>query len=178
MFSTISSYIWGGEAEAGLDQQQPEAEPQATAIAATVVSRPTTAAKSSRRKVHQHAKRDHSPQNGDDWVLIGDDPSPGNLSGDALDPLPPVSETSSVNGEQVETSSTRVPATRPELQVAQTQKCLRQAQLTKQRNTNKALSSKALKRSNKAVTCTRKESYTKFTLPIKSAGFNKNLKQC
>jgi len=175
MFSTISSYIWGGEAEAELDQQQPEAELQATVIAPTVVSRPKTAA-NSRRKVPQQAKRDHSPQN--DWVLIGNDPSPGSLSGDALDPLPPVSETSSVNGEQVEPSSTRVPATRPDLQVAQTQKCLRQAQLTKQRNTNKALSSKALKRSNKAVTCTRKESYTKFTLPIKSAGFNKNLKQC
>ena len=107
MFSTISSYIWGGEAEATGDQQQPlEAAPQATAVPATAVSRPKTA--NSRRKVQQ---RDQSPQNGDDWVLIGDDPAPGNLSGDALDPLPPVSETSSVNGEQVNIFFSRSVAT-------------------------------------------------------------------
>ncbi len=98
MFSTISSYIWGGEAEAIGDQQPLEAAPEATVVPATAaVSRPKTA--NSRRKAVQ--QRDQSPQNGDDWVLIGDDPAPGNLSGDALDPLPPVSETSSVNGEQV-----------------------------------------------------------------------------
>lgn len=185
MFSSISSYIWGEEAEAteaagttpSLQQPTP-AELKATAE----VERPRAVGTHSRRIKQQ--KRDQSPQNGDDWVLIGNDPSPGSLNGDALDPLPPMSADSSVNGDQgdsditSDTSSTQVPVPRHQDVQQQTQKCLRQAQLTKQRNTSKALSSKALKRSNKAVTCGKKMNIAKFSLPIKSAGFNKNLKQC
>lgn len=185
MFSSISSYIWGGEAEAGAEAAgtTPSLEqPTPAELKATVeVERPRAIGTHSRR-IRQH-KREQSPQNGDDWVLIGNDPSPGSLNGDALDPLPPMSADSSVNGDQgdsdltSDTSSTHVPVPRQD-NLQQTQKCLRQAQLTKQRNTSKALSSKALKRSNKTVTCGRKMNIAKFSLPIKSAGFNKNLKQC
>ena len=102
MFSSISSYIWGEEAEANeaagttpsLEQPTP-AELKATAE----VERPRAVGTHSRRIKQQ--KRDQSPQNGDDWVLIGNDPSPGSLNGDALDPLPLMSADSSVNGDQV-----------------------------------------------------------------------------
>jgi hypothetical protein len=185
MFSSISSYIWGGESEAegGLQQETNGLNQPTPAPTKAVADRPRTTP--SRRQKQQ--QRDQSPHNGDDWVLIGNEPSPGNLSGDALHPLPPVSAGSSVNGDQVVSdlspdSATRVPVPRqaPELDtLQQKEKCLHQAQLSKQRNTHKALSSKALKRSNKAVTSSgRKQNYSKFNLPIKSAGLNKNLKQC
>jgi len=53
-------------------------------------------------------------------------------------------------------------------------KSLKSAQICRQRNSGKALSSKSLNRSNKAV---RRESI-KYNMSIKAAGFNKNLKQC
>jgi len=181
MFSSISSYIWGGEAEATEADISNSLEISSSNTAE--VERPRAAVGTNSRRIRQQ-KRDQSPEHGEYWEFIGNEPSPGSLNGDALDPLPLISADSSVNGDQGDSdlisdpSSTHVPAPRQDPGIQQT-KCLRQAQLRKQRNTSKALSSKALKRSNKtAVTCGRKINCAKFSLPIKSAGFNKNLKQC
>lgn len=76
-------------------------------------------------------------------------------------------------GQQEEAQPTRT-AVRSVVQPATQLKSLKSAQICRQRNSGKALSSKSLNRSNKAV---RRESI-KYNMSIKSAGFNKNLKQC
>lgn len=167
MLSSISSYIWGGNAMEESEQDQS-------------VSTPTTTP----------PRRDSSPVV-EDWVLVGNQPAPGNLTG--LHPLPPVtpstnSSASSNIGEEEgqeevdqlvgQDSNTRVPV-RASHDHSVGLKSLKSAQICKQRNSGKALSSKALKRSNKAVINNgKKKESCKYSMPIKSAGFNKNLKQC
>lgn len=75
---------------------------------------------------------------------------------------------------QEEAQPTPRTAVRSVVQPATQLKSLKSAQICRQRNSGKALSSKSLNRSNKAV---RRESI-KYNMSIKSAGFNKNLKQC
>ncbi len=154
MFTSISSYIWG---------ENREEEPSVP------------------------AHRPSSPV-GEDWVLVGTQPAPGNLG--SLDPLPsltPSSNSSEAGDEVLDDLQTdedvalghdhaRVPV-RARQDQAVALKSLRSAQISKQKNSGKALSSKALKRSNKAVMSSRKET-AKYNMPIKSAGLNKNLKQC
>jgi hypothetical protein len=154
MFTSISTYIWGE------NQEENPSLP---------------------------APRPASPV-GEDWVVVGNQPAPGNLG--ALDPLPSLtpSSTSSEAGDEVQddlrqAEDIALGHDHPRIPVRARQensvglKHLRSAQISKQKNSGKALSSKALKRSNKAVMSSRKEG-SKYNMPIKSAGMNKNLKQC
>ena len=174
MFSTLSSYIWGEETQDGAGVDTPPSLPA-----------PAPA-------------RDQSP---DDWVLVGEShgPAPGDLGG-ALPPLPgsaSSSETSSVAGEEpapaaaAETEAAALPLAAPRhmhraaVRIAQQaarreQRTVAAAQLTRQRNSGKALTSKALNRSNKAVYghAGSKKQQCRQNLNIKTAGANKNLKQC
>jgi len=167
MFSTLSSYIWGGEEQAGEESGAP----------------PVRA---------PHSPREASP---DDWVLVGEtsNPAPGNLTG-ALPPLPGDStpSQSSTNSseagdlEAVETpgpvagrqrghqqSSVVQQAARKELET------VRSAQLVKQKHSGKALTSKALARKNKTVySAGNKKQIWRQNPNLKMAGANKNLKQC
>ena len=143
-------------------------------------------------------RRDESPA-GDDWVLVGgSSPAPGDLGG--LEPLrTPASSTNSSNlpsssaseaGDdevvEPEPATTRVVNQRPNtapnrldaLAVAEA-KCLKSAQLEKQRTTGKTLSSKALKRTNNSrhAEVGKRASSKRTNFPIKMAG-NRNLKQC
>ena len=177
MFSTLSSYIWGEETQDGAGVDTPTSLPAPAAAA-----------------------RDQSP---DDWVLVGEShgPAPGDLGG-ALPPLPgsaSSSETSSVAGEEsapapaaaAETEAAALPLAAPRhmhraaVRIAQQaarreQRTVAAAQLTRQRNSGKALTSKALNRSNKAVYghAGNKKQQCRQNLNIKTAGANKNLKQC
>ena len=175
MFSTLSSYIWGEETQDGAGVDTPPSLPA-----------PAPAA----------AARDQSP---DDWVLVGEShgPAPGDLGG-ALPPLPgsaSSSETSSVAGEEpapaAVTEAAALPLAAPRhmhraaVRIAQQaarreQRTVAAAQLTRQRNSGKALTSKALNRSNKAVYghAGNKKQQCRQNLNIKTAGANKNLKQC
>jgi len=156
MLSSISSYIWGGEAENGPTE--------------AVVAAPP-------------ALRDPSPVQSD-WVLVGNQPGPGSLSG--LEPLntPSASEAPSEAGEEngqatPAASGGQQRAVRPANHEASVSlKHLKAAQISRQKNSGKALSSKALKRGNKAVVPCKKREVGKYNMSIKSAGFNKNLKQC
>jgi len=169
MFSSISSYIWGGEAAAN-----EEAAPN-------VVATPP---------------RSPSPS-GEDWVMVGPTPAPGDLAG-ALEPLPGTPSSlsgtstpaSAEEGEAEEVGSTAQPlvvnrgrpndpAARVQALVTQEVKQVRQSQIQKQKNTGKALSSKALKRTNKAIMAEHcKKAAFRQNINIKMAGNNKNLKQC
>jgi len=143
-------------------------------------------------------RRDESPA-GDDWVLVGSSsPAPGDLG--ALEPLRtpassahssnlPSSTVSEAGDEEAEPepASTRVVNQRPNaapsrldaLAMAEA-KSLKSAQLEKQRNSGKTLSSKALKRTNKsrhADNVGKRANSKRSNFPIKMAG-NRNLKQC
>lgn len=178
MFTSISSYIWGAS-------NPEEDEVQQTTTTATTEVPP--AAASSRR-------RDESPATPEDWVLVGNQPAPGDLAGHhplpSLTPSTP-SAASSVIGEEEETPAEAVaPAgapvgqdnTRVPVRMSHDHtvglKGLKSAQICKQRSSGKALSSKALKRSNQAVINGKRKETVRYNLPIKSAGLNKNLKQC
>jgi len=155
MFSSISNMIWGEE---------------------EAVSHPAP------------APRSESPVL-QDWVLVGpSSPAPGDLA--SLEPLRPGSSTppsvpssaSSEVGEEAE--ATMVPRERPhppsrlDALAAEEVKSSKSAQLVKQRNSGKSLSSKALNRSNKCVLAeTGKRGVSRSNFNIKMAG-NKNLKQC
>lgn len=158
MFNSISSYIWGEEQETAPTSSSPP--------------------------------RDPSPVP-EDWVLVGPQHSsaPGNLG--ALRPLPPVtpseSSNSSESGEELNPSDESPLGARQQQQQPVraapdnrvSLKNLRSAQISKQKNSGKALSSKALARSNMTVIGGRKKDHKKFNnMSIKSAGMNKNLKQC
>lgn len=167
MLSSISSYIWGGNPDVvSVDDALPPPR------------RP----------------RDESPA-AEDWEFVGNQPAPGSLSG--LDPLPPLtpssnSEVSSAYGDHEyqpsavepldgvgqDYNNTRVPVRAGHDLTAVGIKGLKASQLCRQRQSGKALSSKAIKRSNKAVMCGRKQQTAKYNMPIKAAGMNKNLKQC
>ena len=159
MLSSISSYIWGGEAEAA-----------ESATAATITTSSTDDAAASR----QPPPREPSPAGGtEDWVLVGpNQPAPGNLSG--LAPLPPVtpspavSSASSVSGDEaeeeesdveeedgerpLEPADSRLPSrAAAETRLSSGQGLMRSAQISRQKNSGKALSSKALKRTNKVI---------------------------
>jgi len=168
MFSSISSYIWGAE------ETSEEATPN-------VLSTPP---------------RSPSPSI-DDWEMVGPSPAPGDLTG-ALEPIP--SPTASLSGtstpasaeesETEEIGSTAQPivinrgrannpAARVQALVSEEVKQVRQSQIHKQKNSGKALSSKALKRTNKAIMAEHgKKSAYRQNFNIKMAGNNKNLKQC
>jgi len=166
MFSSISSFIWGGE----------NGEEQSPAEISAPVKTP----------------RDQSPE-GEDWVLVGgaSAPAPGNLGG--VLPLPsgapsPSSSNSSDIGD-VEPMEASVPvgnrhrAHHPTALAQQAAKKefqqLKSAQITKQKSSGKAMSSKALNRSNKALFASgSKKHVTRQSFNIKMAGANKNLKQC
>jgi hypothetical protein len=190
MLSSISSYIWGGSAAnaAGDGDENP-----ATDGAAAV--RPP---------------REPSPfEGGEEWVLVGATPAPGNLSG-ALEPLAahsssslgssPASSSVSEAGDDddieephlplaaaVSTAAAQVPSGpvrgghHQDLAVLAETRAVRAGQASSQRASGKALSSKALKRSNKAVMMgghQRKQLVRASSMPLKMAGANKNLKQC
>lgn len=166
MFSSISSYIWGEE----------NADQQNMAPASEV-----------------RTPRDRSAE-GEDWVLVGDapGPAPGNLGG-AL-PLPsgassPSGSSSSSDIGDVELMEDSIPvATRhrahhPTALAQQAAKKefqhIKSAQITKQKTSGKAMSSKALNRNNKAVFASAGKKYaTRQSFNLKMAGSNKNLKQC
>lgn len=138
--------------------------------------------------------RDQSTE-GEDWVLVGETtgPAPGNLGG-ALPALPSGasspsgSSTSSDIGdaEQLAESvpvATRHRAHHPTALAQQAAKKefqhVKSAQITKQKTSGKAMSSKALNRSNKAVFASTTKKYaTRQSFNLKMAGSNKNLKQC
>merc|ERR1711915_1005371 len=66
----------------------------------------------------------------------------------------------------------------PNMQLRKTQQ-VKSAQITKQKTSGKALSSKALSRSNKVAFASVNKKYaTRQSFNIKMAGSNKNLKQC
>ena len=167
MFSSISSYIFGGE-----EAQTPQALVEEV-----------------------RAPRDHSAE-GEDWVLVGDapGPAPGDL-GAALPALPsgassPSSSSSSSNNGDAEPMEDTVPvaarhrAHHPTALAQQAAKKefqhVKSAQITKQKTSGKAMSSKALNRTNKAVfaSSTTKKYATRQSFNLKMAGSNKNLKQC
>lgn len=131
-----------------------------------------------------HPPRSVSPA-GEDWVLVGAQaPAPGDLGN--LDPLcntssPPSSSSSEV-GEDAEAAPAvtrgrhHAPPSRLDTLAAAEVKSSKSAQLVKQRNSGKSLSSKALTRSNKCLEVA-KRGTTRANFPIRMAG-NKNLKQC
>lgn len=159
MFSSISTMIWGEEEEA---------------LAPTASLPP----------------RSESPA-GEDWVVVGPGPAPGDLS--ALEPLrtpsiTPLSSTSpsspaSEAGEEADLEAARAvnhraPNNRVDALALAEARHTRAAQLVKQKNSGKSLSSKALKRSNKAVHAeVGKRQNTRNNFPVKMAG-NRTLKQC
>jgi len=179
MFTSISSYIWGGAA----GNENPSADGAAA-------SRPP---------------RDPSPFEGvEEWVLVGATPAPGNLSG-ALEPLVPSSSlgsspassaVSEAGGDDddvddhplplaaVLPSAAQVPSApargHQDLAVLAERRLARAGQASSQRASGKALSSKALKRSNKAVMMGvhQRKQLIRTNMPLKMAGANKNLKQC
>jgi len=168
MFSSISSYIWGGE-EAQAQNQGEEVR----------------------------APRDHSTE-GEDWVLVGEapGPAPGDLGAalPALPALPSGASSPSVSSsgsdigdaEPLDDSvplATRHRAHHPTALAQQAAKKefqhVKSAQITKQKTSGKAMSSKALNRTNKALfAATSKKYATRQSFNIKMAGSNKNLKQC
>jgi len=167
MLSSISSYIWGGE---NGEEQNPAEVP-------APVKTP----------------RDQSPE-GEDWVLVGGAPAPapGNLGGvlplPSGAPSPSVSSNSSDNGE-VEPMESSIPvgnrhrSNHPTALAQQAAKKefqqVKSAQITKQKASGKAMSSKALNRTNKALFASgSKKHVTRQSFNIKMAGSNKNLKQC
>lgn len=178
MLSSLTSYLWGGE------------QPETT----TPPDTPPVSA------------RDSSPAGSDDWVLVGPSPrqlglgslgrASGRASRDVSRPeedlsvdatVEPVQDTMDTTEDLLEEDNTtnqaavrvREPATVTQSLGAPPAKLLKSAQLTRQRTSGKALSSKSLKRSNKAVMAqgTRK-SIPRNNFPMKMAGANKNLKQC
>ena len=166
MFSSLSSYIWGEGEEAAAPEAGPR--PQVTT-------------------------RDPSP---DDWVLVGESssPAPGNLGG-CLPPLPGDSVSSSATssacseaGDSAEVaepapvvaaSRQRQPASLSQQAAKRELRREKSAQLVKQKNSGKALTSKALNRTNKTVySSANKKQQFRQNLNLKMAGANKNLKQC
>ena len=159
MFSSISTMIWGEEEEAPTACLPPRSESPA----------------------------------GEDWVLVGSGPgpAPGDLS--ALEPLrtpsiTPLSSTSpsspaSEAGEEADLEAARAvnhrtPNNRVDALALAEVRGTRAAQLVKQKNSGKSLSSKALKRSNKAVHAeVGKRHNTRNNFAVKMAG-NRTLKQC
>jgi len=163
MLSSLSSYIWGPD---NLEEQD-------------VLSPPP---------------RDQSPA-GDDWVLVGGVPvpAPGDLEGGLPLPSgessPSISSCSSDVGdvdpmEPREAYSTKIvrivhPSTLVHQGAKKQFKSVKSAQITKQKNFGKAISSKALNRNNQVLfVCGRKKKVTHQSFNIKMAGANKNLKQC
>lgn len=168
MFSSLSSYIWGEE----------NTEEQNT------TATPTPAART---------PRDQSPE-GEEWVLVGGtpNPAPGNLSGVLSLPSgasTPSGSSSSSDIEEVEPMEASIPVVtnrhrthHPTALAQQAAKKefqqVKSAQITKQKSSGKAMSSKALNRNNKTLFSGSKKHVTRQSFNIKMAGANKNLKQC
>ena len=174
MFSTLSTYIWGGEEETGEDTSlQPPPSPS---------QGPKTV-------------REESPVDCNDWVLVGEtsSPAPGNLAG-ALPPLPgpntpSLSSSSSEAGdlEAVEAGGPLAARQHRSHQqgslvqqaVKRELRAVRTAQRGELKQGGKALTSKALKRKNNTVYSQgNKKQIWRQNPNLKMAGANKNLKQC
>jgi len=173
MFSSLSSYIWGEETQNGQGQEFNPTLPD-----------------------NVKASRDQSP---DDWVLVGEtaSPAPGNLTG-ALPPLPGDStpcQSSSASSEAGDAEAAVTTAPEPSAvtssrhrqtpvsiaayQAKKELKSAKAAQLLKRKNSGKAMTSKALNRSNKTVYSPKSKKHQfRQNLNLKMAGANKNLKQC
>jgi hypothetical protein len=174
MLSSLTSYLWGGEepTATGLETDTPPDTPLDS------VSTVSTAE--------------------EDWVLVG--PTPGQLNlgsltnpresrqSEDLETISNVDEASSENGsiEEQERSTnsgsgqSRVPATFTQSVGTPLVKLMKTAQLTRQRTSGKAMSSKSLNRSNKTVMATNRnrKGAARQNFQVKMAGANKNLKQC
>jgi len=194
MLSSISSYIWGpSEEPIGKLADEMDDDERSSLNSSPPLMLPPAATPEDL----------NSPTaTTEDWVLVGQQPQPGNLATGGIGPLPPVtpssvSSASSIIGEddlprQVgeeshsQAGSHRLPAQSSsqavQVSASASLKSLKAAQVCRQRSSGKALSSKSLKRSNKAViSCgggKRRENSSKYNMSIKSAGYNKNLKQC
>lgn len=199
MFTSLSSYIWGGSAaESNENSASESAVTDSAATAAPATNRPP---------------RDPSPfEGGEDWVLIGGaHPAPGNLS-TALEPLPRTSSlgsspASSVGEDDEEednnasdsataavtTSAPAAVATRlpsapvrghADLALLAEARAVRAGQAAKQRAAGKAASSKALKRTNLIAAASsgrhhgKQAAVGRHNLSLKMAGASRNLKQC
>lgn len=121
-----------------------------------------------------------------DWVLVGPcSPAPGDLG--SLEPL--VGDSSDTSGSPSEAGevpeaasavprANRAPANRIDTLSAKEVKSAKSAQLVKQRNSGKSLSSKSLNRANKcSLVEAGQRRVTRSNFNIKMAG-NRNLKQC
>lgn len=174
MLSSLTSYLWGGE------------EPTATVLETDTPPDTPLASVSSAIGAEE------------DWVLVG--PTPGQLNlgsltnpresgqSEDLEIVSNVDEASSENGsieEQErprnnEAGQSRVPATFTQSVGTPLVKLMKTAQLTRQRTSGKAMSSKSLNRSNKTVMATNRnrKAAARQNFQVKMAGANKNLKQC
>lgn len=174
MFSTLSTYIWGGEDQTGEDSAlQPPASPSRGS----------------------KTVREASPDDCNDWVLVGEtsNPAPGNLAG-ALPPLPgphtPSLSSSSSEAGDLEVVEAGAPLAARQHRahqqgslvqqaVKRELRSVRSAQRGEHRQGGKALTSKALKRKNNTVYSQgNKKQIWKQNPNLKMAGANKNLKQC
>lgn len=173
MLSSLVGYIWGGE-EQPADATPPDTPPVSA--------------------------RSQSPAGEDDWELVGSPTGQlglGSLSTpreetvvreekDEELELESGTETGSENGSIAETATngeagrSRAPANINRSLGTPQAKLQKTAQLTRQRSSGKAISSKSLKRSNKnsLVVGNNRKSVNRTNFNIKMAGANKNLKQC
>jgi len=161
MFSSLSSYIWGEETQNGQGQEFNPTLPD-----------------------NVKASRDQSP---DDWVLVGETASPApsqssSASSEAGDNEAVMVEAAPVPAAVVAVTPSRhrqASVSIASYQAKKELKCVKSAQLLKQKNTGKALTSKALNRSNKTFYNQKSKKHQfRQNLNLKMAGANKNLKQC
>lgn len=177
MLSSLVGYIWGGE-EQPTDATPPDTPPVSA--------------------------RSHSPAGEDDWELVGSPTSQLGL-GSLSTPREEAGDTSVVRDEKDEdlelesrteaesengsisematngeAGRSRVPANINRSLGTPQAKLQKTAQLTRQRSSGKAISSKSLKRSNKnsLVVGNKRKTINRTNFNIKMAGANKNLKQC
>lgn len=174
MFSNLASYIFGSsEEEANNEQQQPESPPRSL------------------------SRRQTSSSEDGEWVLVGDS---SNLHLGSLNDqgsLPPAgssvspsevgdeeainSDTPRGEGNNIVTRSTRRLATPFSQSTATTLsqiKGVRSAQNAMQKKAHKISSTKNMERKNKAVKTSNCKKQMFKMLPAKSAGMNRQLKQC
>jgi len=143
MLSTISSYIWGSDVQLSENKENTS---ESTNIKIQEVTK-------------KQKFREKSPQC-EDWVLVGEENLPS---------VEKESKESSLNCNEAHHQESR----QAELVKSNQQKRFHEAQVKKQRCTDKVINRKALKRSDMVLF---NKSRSKFV--FKSVGSNKNLKQC
>jgi len=157
MFSSLSNYIWGAEAE-----MQPDKD-ESPAVASKAADCP----------------RDESV-GAEDWVMVGGEqaePSPSQSSQPSL-----ATEALASNGADRPVEPTKQKGNHTSLGQLVTKKqfqAVKSAQLAKRKISASSMSNKALKKSNKTVFANgnKKRQVSKQNLNIKMAG-KKTLKQC